>query len=413
MTVNGTPYTLTLDSGSYTRQGFVDQLNKKFQAAGAGITAALVGSKIQYTTVAEGKNASFSISYSGGGSAMKAIYGETTVSHQGVTAEFTNDNKLKLTTTTGSGRLSVSSSGGGIFQTPVQTVTNIPGDPESGYHSTKHAYIDGVNITEPVTIDQWNNDLNFNFFDNSSSAKTISITLDEKQYTFSELQNALQDKLDAAAGSGKLKASVTSDGVRIEAVNTGYSNRMTRFSGNFYYKVLCSTTEQKVATKPVTVDGSQTNDPAFTVGRKDIRNNTTEITAGVNDSLSLDFTYGGVVHKLSMTLSAGKYNGQGLTAQIQEKLNEQLVALGLEENTIKATVGGVSTNVYGSNDDDALVFQLSGDVKLPAEGEYIIDGVGGTAAFSVFYQTDGDIKAAYVRQGNKRCLQWRHHSEGK
>lgn len=397
MTVNGTPYTLTLDSGSYTRQGFVDQLNKKFQAAGAGITAALVGSKIQYTTVAEGRNASFSISYSGGGSAMKAIYGETTVSHQGVTAEFTNDNKLKLTTTTGSGRLSVSSSGGGIFQKPSQTVTTNPATSITGYHSTNHAYIDGVNITEPVTIDQWNNDLKFYFYDNSSSAKTISITLAEKQYTFSELQNALQDKLDAAAGSGKLKASVTSDGVRIEAVNTGYSNRMTSFSGNFYYKVLCSTTEQKVATKPVTVDGSQTNDPAFTVGRKDIRNNTTEITAGVNDSLSLDFTYGGVVHKLSMTLSAGKYNGQGLTAQIQEKLNEQLVALGLEENTIKATVGGVSTNVYGSNDDDALVFQLSGDVKLPAEGEYIIDGVGGTAAFSVFYQTDGDIKAAYVK----------------
>ena len=81
---------------------------------------------------------------------------------------------------------------------------------------------------------------------------------------------------------------------------------------------------------------------------------------------------------------------------IQKKLNEQLVANGLEENLIEVSIGGVESDVEGSNDKNALVFKLSETVKLPAEGEYIIDGIRGNAAFSVFYQTEGELEPAYI-----------------
>ena len=51
----------------------------------------------------------------------------------------------------------------------------------------------------------------------------------------------------------------------------------------------------------------------------------------------------------------------------------------------------------GANDNNALNFQLSKSVRLPADGTYVIDGVKGNAAFSIFYQTDGELVPAYVK----------------
>lgn len=403
ITVNGTVHNVKLDNGTYDRAGFVTMLNQKLQSEGAGVTAALTGNRITYTTDAKGSGASIRLTYADGGSSMKQIYGETTTVKPGVTAEFTSDGKLKLTGTEKGGSLSVSSNNGGIFQTDKREEQEIPPASEGGYISTKHAYIDGANISEPVTIDQWNNKLTFSHTKDGVSSN-IQILLDAGDYTFPQLEAALQSKLDGAAGAGELKAQVTASGVRIECDRTGSKNFMSGFSGGFYYRVLCTSTEKSSLRSTTEKAGGQRVDSAFTIGRRDIKNHPVEIETGINDELTFDLTYGGSTQTISMVLDAGVYQGPALVNQIQDKINEQLLAAGLPKNMIKAGIGGVNTGVVGANDDNALCLKLSDSVALPAEGEYIIDGVRGSSAFSVFYQSDGEMVPSYAK-GSKDITQ--------
>lgn len=393
--VNGTMYNITLDNGTYNRTDFVNMLDEKLDSA--GLQATLTGNRITFTTDKSGNDASFQLDYNTGGTSMKAIFGETSKTYAGVDAEFTSDNKLKLTGTQNGGSLSVSSGTGGILQTPQRNETAIPVSATNGYVSTNHAYVDGVNISEPLTIDEWNDELEFTFYDNGTERKA-DITIPVKDYTFSELQNYLQTELDTQLGAGKVTVTVNAGGVRLEAVNAGSKYYFKNdFTGDFYHKVMCKADEVTVRTYPSVKNGTAPKDIAYTVGRKDVKNTSTEIKTGVNDTLSLDLEYSGVVHKITMTLDSGIYDGNSLKNMIQEKLNEQLVAMGLSENMIEVGIGGINTGVTGSNDANALNFKLSTSVRLPAEGKYVIDGVSGNAAFSVFYQTDGELKEAYVK----------------
>lgn len=397
--VNGTDRTVTLDEGTYTRSSFVQMLNQKFTDAGIGVTAYVSGNKIGYKTDATGTSASIGMSYAGGGNSMKAIYGVTTKVYPGVTVSFDVDGKMTLGTTTGGGTISVGSANGGAFQQPVVTTSPISTSYTDGYHSAKKSYIDGASLTGDVTIDQWNNDLKFTFKDNGTNTD-VTIEVPQQTYTYAELQTKLQELVDAKVGSGKITATVSSSGVRLESVNTGSLYQFSSFSGDFYDKVICSCTERTATQTATDRDGTQTVNATYTVGRKDVKSNGVEIRAGISDEFSLDLTYGGTVHTLSVTLDAGKYSSDALKAHLQEKLNEKLNAIGLQDNLIEVGVGGINTGVYGANDDRALNFSLSKTVQAPNEGTFIIDGVSGSAAFEIFYQTDGKLEPAYIR-GNK------------
>ncbi len=396
--VNGQSYTVELDQKIYTsRLEFINMLNSKIAAK--GLKAEPDGNKIKYTTDAVGDTAKFYISYAGGGSSMKAIYGETTRTFAGVDAEFTPDGKLKLTGSQNGGKLEMSSDDGGMFQTSTRNETPIGTSSKSGFASNKISYMDGVNITEPLTIDEWNDELKFTYNDNGTG-RAVSITLAHQDYTFAELQNALQTEVDSQlGGSNIVKATVTASGVRLETVKPGsrYYLQQNSFSGDFYNKVMCKAVETTQYKTPKIMNGVAPSDTAYVVGRKDVKNKPVEIKTGVNDVLSIQLKYQATEHTLVMTLDAGIYSGDALKDMIQEKLNEKLVANGLSENLIEVGIGGINTGVTGANDANALNFKLSRQVRLPAEGQYIIDGVGGTAAFSVFYQTDGELIEAYVK----------------
>lgn len=405
--VNGISHTIQLDyPRDYTRQELVDQINAKLSAKGVGLKATLVGKRIHYETTAKGNTAHLFVTYGSGGSAMKAIYGGAPYSHKGVTASFSNG-RLVLTRTENGGSVSVSSVNGSVFQLPDKKIEDVPTDSRNGVHSQKKAYIDGVNLQEPITIDKWNKDMSFIFCD-EGVRRSVQFELDEKKYTFAELEKAIQEKIDAnkidavSTLQGKLKVSVSAQGVRIEANAPGSKNYMEKAfcRGGFYDKVICSSEELIKESIPKDEIGTQSQDTAFVVGRKDVKNNETKIQSKINDSLSLDFTYGGKTQKISITLDAGTYNGDMLKDQIQKKLNEQLKAMGFSENLIEVGIGDVSTGISGSNDSNALNFKVSQNVVLPGNGPYVLDGVSGTAAFSVFYQTDGEIEVAYAK-GNK------------
>ncbi|MCM1253841.1 MAG: hypothetical protein NC321_13555 [Clostridium sp.] len=425
--INNQPKTVKLTPNQeYTREKFLKAINDQF---GSEVTATLNSSnQLVLTTKATGTSTTIRVSYdSSSTSAMPAIFGKTPVDHNGVKADFTNDGKLKLTVINKDGKtvtnntVTVSSKTGSIFQTgkiPEKKV-NAATSP-TGYHSKIYSSINGAPLQgNSVTIDKWNKDLNFYYCYNpygmySSSYNTkrtfLSVSLEEKTYSFSELQTALQQKLDDAAGQGVMNVQVDSNGVKIMMGTPGNkyffssgsysSGGKTYPSGGFYYNVLRRSPEKKVETKPEVQNGYY-DATVYSMGRQDVRNNGAEITQGINDTLTMDFTYGNTVVPITLKITPGTYSGSGLVKELQDKLNEQLVANNLPKNLIEVGLGAegitLPKDLVGYN-NDSLLFRLSKTIKLPQENvEYKIDGVGGNAAFSIFYQTDGDMRIAYSR----------------
>lgn len=413
ITVNGSQQTISLatEAGgaqkTYSRTELAAELNAKL----SGVTVTLnTANQLVFTTADTGSNASLHIKYDTLGSSAKAIFGTSPVDHPGLKASFTSDGRLELTSVNVDGNpisayKSVNANTSSIFHKAVKhPQTPVAGSSVDSHRATEHSCIQGAPLKgSTVTINRWNNELNFRYSYRGGS-RYINVKLDEGTYAFDELQKILEDKLNKDVENDpddnrKLKVDVTSDGVNIKASYPGsyYSMSVTESTaGGFYHNVLCQAPRQEQKTTPVEIKGGYGGD-IYAVGRKDIRNKITEIDRGVNDTLTLDFTYGDQTEKITMTLDAGKYDGATLITHIQAKLNDQLVRKGLEPNTILASIGGVNTGVTGNNDHNALVFRLSNTVHLPKDNvEYKIDGIGGNAAFSVFYETDGDIKIAYV-----------------
>lgn len=438
--IDNVEYTAKLDAKTYnTPQDIADEIKKQVNAAAhkknnnnvdvlSEVT--ITNGRLHFKTASSnGANSRIEVSYNAD-SSMKKIYGTSPVA--GVTASFSPDGQLTLTRTggpqTSAGSIYVTSDAvdsngqstsyrGGSFIYSDKELTDP--DPYDGHHSTMHSYIDGVdlllNADGKVDINQWNNELSFYYTENygepGNTNQRIQVTLTPKDdgYSMEELRYALQTSIDAQTGNQrKLNVTVNQKGVRIEAVRAGKKYRIYtkddtssyRPSGSFYEKVICSgkSTKQPVSVA-VDKDGKQLGDEVFAVGRQDVKNKTVRIQKDGNDSLSLEFTIPDRANplKLEMVLDPGYYGGGELVNQIQGKLDEALEKEGLPKGLIEVGIGIVDTKVLGNVDDRALAFKLSDKVSAPSRGRYGIEAIGGTAAFSVFYQTEGDIARAYIK----------------
>lgn len=395
ITVNGQDHTVTLTNGDYNPSSFLAMLNTKLSPL--RVKASLDGNWLAYETVDKGAGVSLAMSYGNGGSSMKAIYGVSQQIIPPVKVSFDTDGKMTLSTMDGNpnSMIKVNSATGGPFQQAIENKTPISVSSGSGYHSTQTSYIDGEGWNGDVIIDQWNNTLNFSLYENGNR-NAISIEVPNDIYTYSQLQAKLKELIEAKAGTGKLNITVNANGVRLETTAKGKNNRIDDFSGDFYDKVIGRTVERRDTVGVTAKEGTQIIDSAFTVGRKDVKNKTTRIQGGISDELNLDLTYGQNTYTLSMKLDGGAYTGEQLKRHLQEKVNEQLLANNLPEYLVEVGIGGVSTGVYGSNDSSALNFSLSNTIPAPSEGKFLLDGVSGSAAFEIFYQTDGSLEQAYI-----------------
>lgn len=437
MIVDNNTINATIKKGTYNN--WDDMKNEIQRAVGSTVTVTRDSyGRLSFTTVSKnGKDSVIKLSYQNN-SALSTIFGTRKIA--GVTADFdvveTNDDgtpkkvQLRLTrkpydesNAADKGKIYVETNAlnstahkAGSFIMPKANYTSPPSNP--GHHSTLHSFMQGAKlkpVNGKVEINQYNKELSFYFSENygitGNTPQEIKITMDEGDYSSEELKNALQEKLDqATGGERKLNVLLQNGGLRIESVKAGSKYRIhtdteaasLRPSGGFYDKILCGNEMTNRISNPVTdKEGRQDGGQVYAMGRQDVKNKITKIQKDGNDELSLEFTTPTGKYKLEMVLDPGYYNSDQLVKQIQTKLDEELEKKGLPKGLIEAVVGyqDPESHIIGAIDDRALAFKLSDNVSAPQNGKYVIEAIGGTAAFSVFYQTEGDITRAYVMGG--------------
>lgn len=254
-------------------------------------------------------------------------------------------------------------------------------------------------IPEQTVLDDSNNTLNLNL-----GTQSVTVSIAKGTYnTRDALKTALQQALDSAGLGNKATAAITGDG---KLQLTCDANSITA-SGGFYQNVILSKRTEN-APRDYVPTGSYSDadyDSSYIIGRKDLTAEPIEIFSGANDIFTFDFahisqtTASNSYEKkdLSVTIPEGTYNGNELATLLQDKIQEKFDAEGLDDFEIKVSVGGLSTGVVGANDDTALQIVVNRKKdKAPDKGQYILDGIRGSAASFIFYKTTGTPTATYI-----------------
>lgn len=218
-----------------------------------------------------------------------------------------------------------------------------------------------------------------------------------------DLLNAVKAALSASPLNGRVEATLIGDCIRLTSKDPTVSTLTGE--GTFYTEVIC----KGVQSYSSLVQGTFNYEPTRVIGRKDLTKEPIRITAGLNDTLTFDFTrsYNGnkVPTTISVTIPEGVYqNGYELVNTLNDVIKKQL-----EDDSyfgkdgdfdLAFSIGGGGDNipeVEGSIDDLALHIAVNNKPgKEPDNGQYIIDGVRGNAACYVFYKTASLPSPTYI-----------------
>ncbi|MDE6313855.1 MAG: hypothetical protein K2M46_09615 [Lachnospiraceae bacterium] len=350
--VNNSSVSVTIPDGNYSSGSLISKINELLADKNAGVTVSMDSSnRVTFTTTKQGSDAYLSFNSSSSSASMA-----------------------------------------------LMTPYTYPAYPSSSV--LQPAKVNGkTNVSSGITIDNTNNDFKFtlNYINDAGSAatQTFDIKLDNRSYSSAELVSALQAKIDNIA-SGLVTVSVENGGITIASNGKGSGHSFNSCSGGFYRNVMCRIDRTTTSYTPSNIKGTSKFQEAYVVGRADLRNSDAKIKTGVNDVLTLDFTYpdkdgNPQMLTLSSTLPAGTYTGDEIAELLQDDFNKQLSDNGITDFVIQAKIGGINTGVVGANDANALNFTLktANANVTPNEGEYILDGVSGNAAYTVFYKTSG------------------------
>ncbi len=250
-------------------------------------------------------------------------------------------------------------------------------------------------IAESNTLNSGNNELTLDAGDGPVTIHIAAGTYNTKD----ALKAAVQQAIDNSALQGKILADVTNDGkLKLSTMGSKLSA-----SGSFYKAVILSkrTAANYQSYTPAGAYNNSDYTPAYIIGRKDLTAEPVEIVAGANDMLTFDFAHKGGSNPFDITMDVtipeGKYSGNELAAILQTKIQDKFDEEGLVDFEVKVSIGGYSTGVVGANDDTAL--QIVVNRKSGREldkGEYVLDGVRGSAASFIFYKTTDTPKKTYI-----------------
>lgn len=441
--VGGTGYEVTLAAGTYTQDGIIDQLNEVFTAKGITAQANLSGSVLQLAYTGAGSGSIGTVS---GGAAYALMGGAGSVSvSQGSykleegnstpiatgratasgTTRLTNgaqivtgyndtltfrlDGEDKVITLgggwyTGAGLLAAIKSGlsgmditarydsydrlifehknagGGIPLFPY-SLDNFGGNALSTLMSTDmpigQAYggspaasqiIGAANVSN-VTISTGVND---SLTVRVNDADHV-ITLAAGTYNQTTLVAELNNKFASEGIGSAIVVSASSSALRISSRTAGTATQLNAVAGNSVNTLF----RREVSHYNYAYVRMPSASDTYIDGRVDLQQGIA-IATGVNDKLSFDIHNGSVVERKTVTLDAGDYTADGLIAMVNAKLQAQNLQVAASGKKVETP----------QNTKTVLTLTYSPGV----DGIFAIDGVGGSAAYTVFYPGPYDLR---------------------
>ncbi|MDE6386559.1 MAG: hypothetical protein K2L82_01990 [Lachnospiraceae bacterium] len=276
----------------------------------------------------------------------------------------------------------------------------------SSYKAGKATLTTYSAVAESTTIDSTNNTLTLDI-----GKGDVTINIAPGSYASRDaLKNAVQSAINGNSDlKDKVDVSITNDNKLQLSFAAGSA---VEAKGSFHDEVLISKVTRNVSN--YVKDGSYSDTDytkAFIIGRKDLTGEAVEIVSDANDEFSFDFTFKSTSSfassyeiPMDVKIPAGVYKGDELAKILQEKIQEKFTENGLTDFVIKVTIGGENTHVANSNDDTALQIAVNRKAGTePAAGEYILDGVRGSAASFIFYKTTTEPRTTYIT-GTKDLL---------
>lgn len=346
-TLNHHQTTITLTNDSYSAQGFIEEVNNHLDQS--MVTASLKDGKYLFIqTVAEG-----------------------------------------------SGQVFQRATGSGLEQETLDITNSI-----SGYGSKTSSSITGRYMIPPTyEINETNDELTFKYL-HENETHDVSIQLAHGTYGgVQAITNELNSKLlgyfqDKAFTTSQVDAIAHSSYVRLAAKNSGSDYQLLDFSGDFYRQAM---QRYESTSAGYGYSGSTTNKTeAYIVGRETIFGNDLTINPNVNDRLTFDFYKGSTKHTFDLTIPPGKHSSSEIASFLNSELRNSLTANGFPNDTLQFQIGGVDsgTNV---DDDGKLVIKYNFfEDGRNDTGTYRIDGVRGSAAYTVFYRAQGEPAPSYT-----------------
>ena len=235
----------------------------------------------------------------------------------------------------------------------------------AGYYS----YIQGYkNIASGVVITSGVNDgltVRVNNADHS-------ITLDSGTYNQAQLVSQINAKLVVEGIGAEIEAVPYLSNLMLRSKTYGTATVLKSVAGDSLNTLFRNTVTNTVLSTIVPPNSEDT----YIDGRNDLRGGVI-IAAGKNDTLKFDLHNGTVSERKSITLASGEYDAGSLVAMINQRFAADDIPVGASVKMI--------TTPSGMKEVLSLTYS-------PGENGYFsIDGVGGTASYTVFYPGPYDV----------------------
>lgn len=254
-------------------------------------------------------------------------------------------------------------------------------------------------IPDAINLDGSNNELTLNI---GTDSATINIATTPSPHSRDSLKNAVQTAINNNSTlKDKVTVNIASNG-KLEFTSSGGA---ITASGSFYDHVIITQRTVNETTQKGRYSGFE---KAYIIGRKDLTTEPIDIVSGANDTFTFDFTYPKdgkkTTETISVTIPEKTYTGNEVAAVLQDKIQD-IFDQKFKDLEIKVSIGGEKTDVIGANDDTALQLAVNTKAgKEPEAGEYILDGIRGSAAGFLFYKTTINPNATYIT-GSKNLSQ--------
>jgi flagellin len=227
----------------------------------------------------------------------------------------------------------------------------------------------------PIFIDSGNNEFTIRVTSPSANPATydINLILDIGSHSIAEMNTMLSELITDWYDERSLTPEIQITGntnLRIETTGQGAGWSISLPQTGAFDALYGKTRIVQPTPRPPSA-----LNPAIAEGRINLSANTfTNIVAGVNDVLEFNLTINGNTTRHSAIIAPGSYNGDDLITA----MNEAIQASGVEG--VRADTMSAFSGIEGWYTTTRLIYE-------PRPGETaILDGIGGSAAYSVFYR---------------------------